>query len=500
MSVAGTRTQPLSGLLLWLLLANALLWTLLPWLIHPTLPLDVVEGIFWGQEWQWGYYKHPPLPAWLVNLSFELVGGLGPYLLSQLAILLTLLFVYLLGCRIFDRELALVGVLLLYGVYYFTWPTPEFNHNIAQMPIWAAAVYFFHRALHENRYRDWALLGLVVGLGLLTKYVIAVLVASMFLLMLLRGEYRRRILSWQVAVSLLVLLLVFLPHLLWLIEHEFLPLQYARDRSAAASGSWVTHITMPLKFLSVQLLDHLPLLLILAAAGLLRRGFWARQSRSDGADRDFLLMLALGPALLTALAALLTGMGLRDMWGTPMWNLSGLLLVSYLKPEVLKDKAHRLWRVTAIWLGVLLLLYGLAAIIGNQYKSKPSRTAWPDRALADGVQQQWREVTGCDAIPVVAGDYWLAGLVSLRAEGRPSVLIEGDLALSPWLKEQQIKQQGVLLVWQSSDASVPAMFEDLPAPDAFGQLQLEWRQGEAPLLINWGVVSPQIVCAAEVKE
>jgi hypothetical protein len=35
-----------------LLLVNALLWTLLPWLAAYSLPLDVVEGLFWGQEWQ----------------------------------------------------------------------------------------------------------------------------------------------------------------------------------------------------------------------------------------------------------------------------------------------------------------------------------------------------------------------------------------------------------------------------------------------------------------
>jgi hypothetical protein len=33
-----------------------------------SLPLDVVsDGLSWGHEWQWGYYKHPPLPSWEVE-------------------------------------------------------------------------------------------------------------------------------------------------------------------------------------------------------------------------------------------------------------------------------------------------------------------------------------------------------------------------------------------------------------------------------------------------
>ena len=40
-------------------------WVLVPVLTHPNAPLDVVEIVYWGHEWQWGYVKHPPLPSWL---------------------------------------------------------------------------------------------------------------------------------------------------------------------------------------------------------------------------------------------------------------------------------------------------------------------------------------------------------------------------------------------------------------------------------------------------
>ena len=99
--------------LLWLLALQLISWALLPGLLVESLPLDVVEGVYWGQEWQWGYYKHPPLPAWILYLFERALGDVGPFLLSQLCIGLTLLCVWHLGCRTLDRERAAFGVLAL---------------------------------------------------------------------------------------------------------------------------------------------------------------------------------------------------------------------------------------------------------------------------------------------------------------------------------------------------------------------------------------------------
>src|SRR5262245_19600046 len=52
---------------------RTLVWTLLTTLMLESVPLDVVELLYWGREWQWGYHKHPPLPAWLAGLGDLLV-------------------------------------------------------------------------------------------------------------------------------------------------------------------------------------------------------------------------------------------------------------------------------------------------------------------------------------------------------------------------------------------------------------------------------------------
>ena len=46
---------------------HAAVWTALPALLYPNLPLDLIEALIYGREWQLGYDKLPPLPWWLVR-------------------------------------------------------------------------------------------------------------------------------------------------------------------------------------------------------------------------------------------------------------------------------------------------------------------------------------------------------------------------------------------------------------------------------------------------
>src|SRR5215475_12755177 len=41
---------------------HIVVWTALPALLYPNLPLDLIEALTYGREWQLGYDKLPPLP------------------------------------------------------------------------------------------------------------------------------------------------------------------------------------------------------------------------------------------------------------------------------------------------------------------------------------------------------------------------------------------------------------------------------------------------------
>lgn len=477
--------------LFWLLALQLVGWSLIPGLLIESLPLDVVEGVYWGQEWQWGYYKHPPFPAWVLYLFERALGDIGPFVLSQLCIALTLLCVWRIGCRLLDRERAAFGVLALLGVYFFTWPTIEFNHNVAQLPIWAAAVLVFHRAVSDWRYIDWLVLGVIAGVGLLTKYSFIMLLAPMFLWLLLHPELRRGLLRPEPWLGVLVMGLVFLPHVLWLIQHDFLPFSYAtaRAEAAAENGSrWLG----PLKFLLVQLIDHLPLFIVLLLAGFWRPRYWQKPVANYG----FLLWFGLAPALLTALGAMVTGAGTRDMWGAPMWNLSGLVLATMIPLTVLRERWRILLRVFAGFLLLLAVLMVLFVGFKDQIRDKPSRTGWPDAALAKALQSQWQQHSECP-LQLVAGDYWLAEMTAVNLSPRASAIPDADLALAPWVDAERIRQQGAMLVWVEQDERWSRALSEVGPWRAEGRLTLPWPRlpEREPLQLRWRLWLPEGNCS-----
>src|SRR4030067_178053 len=85
---------PLRGIAV-LLGLHAAVWAALPTLLYPNLPLDLIEALVYGREWQLGYDKLPPLPWWLVELTRRAFGRDGVYYaLGQTAGVVAFLFVW----------------------------------------------------------------------------------------------------------------------------------------------------------------------------------------------------------------------------------------------------------------------------------------------------------------------------------------------------------------------------------------------------------------------
>ncbi len=471
-----------------LLAAYFLVWVLLPWLLSGSYPLDVVEGLYWGREWQWGYYKHPPASSWLLHGFYRLFGSIGPYLLSQLCIMATLYLVYRLGRELLPPVQAALGSVLLLAVFYYSWPSLEFNHNLAQLPVWAALVYTLWRAQHSGRLGDWLLFGLLAGIGMLVKYTVAVLLVVAILYSLLPGVRHH----WRTAgpwLALLLALAVFAPNLWWLWQSDWLPFAYAQTRAAEAGGSDGRFSS--LAFAAAQLLNHLPLCLIVLACRLRPQ----RMHTTAVEGRRFLLVMGLGPAVLLVGLSLLFGVGLRDMWGMPMWNLSGLLLVSGLGGAAWSRWQPRLQRGLSVWLLLASTLMVLYVNWGGQWRNKPSRMDWPQAALAAAAGQTWRQHSDC-RLDNLAGDYWLAGLAATALPERPSVMIAGNPAYSPWMTRQRLAVHGSLLLWRADDDEPDVPLLAGPLPDGMtvygGQWQLAWNKlpSRAPLAVQWRAYVP----------
>ena len=70
---------------------HLLIWTLVPAISNVNLPLDTIEALAWGSNLEWGYSKHPPVSALIVEINHFIFGSRdwAFYLLSQIFVVVS---------------------------------------------------------------------------------------------------------------------------------------------------------------------------------------------------------------------------------------------------------------------------------------------------------------------------------------------------------------------------------------------------------------------------
>ena len=54
------------------LFAHIIIWTLIPTFSNTNLPLDTIEHLAWASDLKFGYSKHPPVSAWILEIFYQI--------------------------------------------------------------------------------------------------------------------------------------------------------------------------------------------------------------------------------------------------------------------------------------------------------------------------------------------------------------------------------------------------------------------------------------------
>jgi 4-amino-4-deoxy-L-arabinose transferase-like glycosyltransferase len=473
---------------------HVLFWTLCPSLFQKNIALDVMEGLVWGREWQLGYYKHPPLQAWLLDVMATLSGRMdfAIYLLPQLMIGGAFISIYFTARRLMDPARALLAVLLLEANFYYNFTTPEFNPNVLQIPFWALALGALLRALQDRKMRDWLWLGLWIGVCGYAKYSVALLAGLMGLFLLLDRDARFALKGAGPWVAAGVALLVLAPHLWWLHQHAYLPFKYAESR-VVSGENWTSHLVNPLDFIGGQIPALIFMIALFLTVGRPRLDTSLARPQTWPFETRFAVWFTVLPLAVLVLASAVTGAAFKVMWATPFWSLAGASLL-LLFPPVLNEA--RLRRFAA---GVLIVFcLGLAGYWGHVTLSpslfhKGNRAQFPGAEMARRVQDAWAARTGHAPLAYVVGEAWVAGNVAYYGRDRPSVWIDSDPVISPWIDVGRVRQQGAVLIWRDDKTKpAPLWLARFPAAEYQPPLVLPWQTRAAiePVQINWAIVPP----------
>ena len=289
---------------------------------HP----DMLDHWVWSRYLSFSYYEHPPMIAWLIR-GITLIGGNTETALevgSQLVTLSILALVYAGTFSLYGRKSALVTLLILCSMPYFTLGSIFLHITQPFLIFWIFALFLLIR-FHQHPAKNWLLwIGVAAGFGALSKYIMLLFYVGLFLHLLLYRKTRKEILNPWLYVAGMVSLAIFIPVIIWNAEHNWISFRWQLEKGT--SGADFGENT--LDFTLGHLLLFSPLWALMGVLGI-----WWLRDRLVQASRpeSVIAVLSIFPLLF------FTFMSLKGTISDPHWaNLAYLGIAILLGNELLQ--------------------------------------------------------------------------------------------------------------------------------------------------------------------
>jgi 4-amino-4-deoxy-L-arabinose transferase-like glycosyltransferase len=459
--------------------------------------IDELYYIACARRLDFGYVDHPPLAPAVLRLNLALFGDSLPAirLPSALAAALTALTTGWLAARLgagpFGQALASVCAVvppILLVLFSF------FSMNSFEILLWAAILVVAVLLVERNEPRLWLAFGVLAGIALENKHTVAVLALAILVGLILTPERKLLFTRW-LWIGGAVAFLLFLPNLLWQIEHGFPSFEFYRNATLFKNRP-----LPPIQVVWNQILFMSPFTFPVWAVGL----YFCFRLRRE------LRFVAL--AYLFLLASLVVSQSSRPD------RLAGLYPALFACGSVAVESAVRSPRGRALVLGAVLAGSGvLGAIslpllppddvsralglmgIDTQIERGEGKRAELPQWLADRIG--WEElveqvVSVYDSLPegereravILAPSYGQAGALELLGEGRLPPVLSPHNTYHLWGGDElRLFEPGVLISLGYDAEDIGAMYESISQIAVYDcDYCMTWRD-EMPIFIARGL-------------
>jgi 4-amino-4-deoxy-L-arabinose transferase-like glycosyltransferase len=447
---------------LWLVIgfaaAHAMLWTFI--LINlkaaQDVHMDVAEAFAWGQKFQFGYGKHPPLAGWVAGIWFRIfpVTDWATYALAMATLGCGMVICWLIALRVVDRRRAFFVVVMLALYPIFNFKGFKYNPDLLQLVTLPLVVLAYLHAFEKRSVKSGLWLGLAGALALMTKYWVLTMIGAVGLAALVHPDRMLFLRSPAPWVAIATLAVAMLPHLWWLREVDFLPLTYAGDVYGLSSRAQSLQLVLGYVGHNLALLAAPVALAAVALAWTPRwRATPARQPSapftrawSRGANAGvnasqalniwiIQIVVAIGPPL----GGLIFSVYMKTDWGISLFFLTPLALVAM---PSLRIRRIALFHIAAIWLVVTLAALAASPTIAaremaenpngaSSYGARSELARELTEAWHTRFHTRWAVVAGTTEVgepmtfyspdhpaPFTPGEIWSSGLTSLEEANR----------------------------------------------------------------------------------
>jgi 4-amino-4-deoxy-L-arabinose transferase-like glycosyltransferase len=191
---------------------------------------DELYFIACGRHLDWGYVDHPPLVALYARFG-ELFGGSlrGFRLIATIAGTLRIVLTGVLAARLGGNRIAqaLACTAVLLAPIYLAIDS-ILSMNAVEHVLWLACVLIVVEIANDASERWWLALGALAGLGLQNKHSMLFLGFAIAVALLLTPLRRSLARPW-IWLGGILAMLIFLPNLLWQVQHDFPTLELLRN-------------------------------------------------------------------------------------------------------------------------------------------------------------------------------------------------------------------------------------------------------------------------------
>jgi hypothetical protein len=207
----------------------------------------------WSLQLDWGYFSKPPVIAWLISLTTSLFGDsdFSVRLSSPLLHSITASFLFLSARKLWDARTGFWAALIYLTIPSMWLSGAVISTDVPVMCAWAGGLYALLRLRDGGGWVSAAGLGLAIGLGFLSKYVMIYFVLGIGIGLVIDAPTRHALLNLRGALAMLIGLALLTPNILWNAAHDF-----ATVTHTAANANWGGELFHPgelFEFLAGQL-------------------------------------------------------------------------------------------------------------------------------------------------------------------------------------------------------------------------------------------------------
>jgi 4-amino-4-deoxy-L-arabinose transferase-like glycosyltransferase len=440
-------------LLLMLIGAHVVVMTLFPTLARLPVAVwdDMLEAWAWGNQFQLGYYKHPPLYAWTAGLWFKVMPrtDMSYYLLSAINIGAGLLGVWRLSGLLLTKYARLSTVALLMFAPSYHYMATNFNANTILLSLWPWGAYFFVGSLQSNNWRDGIAFGTISGCALLGKYYSILFLASCVAAALLHPARRAYFRSAAPYIAVAACAFVVAPHVWWALKAGLPTVEYALEKTHHAW--WLNTygaLSTGLAAIAASSLGTAALLLSLGRRwrALVPRVWNFVTAKSNA----WLVALGLGPIAATLLLGISGYVKIAPNYLIPTVYILPLLLLKAVGPALTAGRVRAIMATAAGFMVIALTVAPVVAYASMALRLDERQQV--SRDVAAAATQVWHDEIGT-RLRIATGTEAFSLALPFYSPDSPEEFTHYSTRQAPWITPERITREGMMYICDTADAT-----------------------------------------------